>query len=104
MKDTPEHNANDQLDAMIRDALQSSDSDVTQFYSSDPTIFQLVGDTLRGKLRWLVWMSLMMSLAYFAFAIVCAYQLFHVEGEREMLLWFGGMIISFIAIGLIKIW
>ena len=92
------------VDSIIRDALDRKNADDILNYSSDPTLFQMMGSTFRGKMRWVSWLAIGMSIIYLCLGIFCAIRFFDTEELKPALAWGGGAMFCIMTVAMIKIW
>jgi hypothetical protein len=95
--------SNDELDKLIREALETSDQEVLD-QLEDPSMAELLVETFRGRHRRLAMGGVVVNLVVFAGAIWCGVRFLRAGAEREMLLWGAGMLLSFGLVTAIKIW
>ena len=100
MKEEGNHN----VDQIIREALGQKETEDILRYSADPGLFDLIGSTFRGRLRWVVMLAFVMSLVYFGAFIFCAFKFYHASEVKNQLAWGGGAVISFLIVVAHKQW
>ena len=94
----------DNIDDRIRDALSSEDADIFAGLEGEQSLQEMVIDSFRGRARWMVFLVMFFSLAFFVLAIVCAVQFFEAEGVRAMIAWAMGFGWSALAMAMMKVW
>lgn len=95
--------SNDELDKLIREALETSDQEVLD-QLEDPSMAELLVETFRGRHRRLAMGGVVVNLVVFAGAIWCGVRFLRAGAEREMLLWGAGMFLCLGLVTAIKIW
>jgi hypothetical protein len=98
--------SNDELDKLIREALETSATSDQQAldHLGDPSLADLLAETFRGRHRRLAVGGVLVNLLVFAAAIWCGVRFLRADTEREMLLWGAGMLLGFGMVAAIKIW
>jgi uncharacterized membrane protein YciS (DUF1049 family) len=92
------------LDKKIREAIRAEDPDLVAGFGEEPSIFELLFDTMRGRHRWLNLLGAIFTLAFLALAIVCAVKFFAADEVRDLLMWAAGFVVCFSSVGMMKIW
>jgi hypothetical protein len=92
------------VDHLIREALDQKNTEDMSRYNSDPSLFEMMGSTFQGRLRWVVWLALGMSFVYLGVAIYCATRFFDAETTKSALAWGGGAMFCMMTIAFIKVW
>lgn len=74
------------IDKLIKDTLTEEEA---KFYEEldEQNIFQMLGGVYRGKNSWLIVLTNIFQLAFFALFIYCAIQFFKVEETNELIKW-----------------
>ena len=93
-----------ELDKKIREALAAEDQELAEDFGSELSIFQMIGDSFRGRHRWLVALVFIETLVFLALAIFSAVKFFQVDGTREMLMWTAAFVFCMLAMLAGKIW
>ena len=94
----------DNVDSIIRDALNQKNAEDILNYSSDPSIFQMLGATFQGRLRWVSIMSIVVILIFLGLGIYSSIQFLAAEETKEALVWGAGAMFCVMTISMIKIW
>ena len=92
------------VDRIIREALEQKEAEDILSYSGDPGLFELMGSTFRGRLRWVVIMGIVMSLVYFGIGIFCAVKFAGAVEMKETIGWAGGVLICMMIVIAHKQW
>jgi hypothetical protein len=96
-------NPDNELDDIIREALEPPDPDLLDV-DADPTMAEKLADVFRGRHRRLAIGGGVVNLVLFAAAIFSGLRLLQATEERAMILWGAAMLLSFGAVTAIKIW
>ncbi len=67
-------------------------------------MFEQLGSAFQGPMRFWTYLMFVYTLAFVALAFFSGWQAIEAVELRETILWSAGCIISFIAIGLLKMW
>jgi phosphatidylserine synthase len=92
------------LDKLIKDALQEEDSEVLRALESQPSVLEMVGETFRGRYRWLAGLAIAWSVVFMGMGIYAGVRFFAAEQLRDIVLWAGACALSLAAVSMIKIW
>ena len=93
-----------EFDEKIRGALDADDEAFLKELEQERGLFAQVGDTLTGPLGGWAKLMFVVTFAWTIFMFYALWQMFTVEGTRELILWTAGTLFAAIAIGLIKQW
>lgn len=94
----------DNVDQIIREALDQKNAEELADYSSDPTLFQLVAATFKGRLRWIVYTTFILRIVCLVGAISFTVQFFQTEDLKDAMAWGGGAMICFLSMVFLKMW
>jgi hypothetical protein len=86
------------IDQHIKEALEVDAPD------GDPGIFDLIGDTLKGRLRFLNMLGVAAGIIFMALGVLAAVRFFQVDSTREMIAWATGFGFCMMAVAMIKVW
>ena len=92
------------VDRIIREALRQKESEDILSYSADPGLFELMGSAFRGRLRWVVILSLVMTLVYFGVGIYCAMKFHQSIDVKASIGWGGGVLLCMMIVIAHKQW
>jgi hypothetical protein len=70
----------------------------------EPPLWDQARELFRGRMRWLIALTIVFLVGLAIFAIVCAVSFFRAEGIREMIAWAEGFGLSVIILGLGRFW
>lgn len=88
----------------LGDALSEEDEAFLRRLDDEPGLFQQLGNTFQGPMKFWTAYAFVLSLVFFGGAIYCFVQLFSAETTRELFLWGTGVWWGMLAVGLIKVW
>jgi len=92
------------IDERIQKALSSEDQAFLARMDSDGSLYRDIAATFRGHTRWLNALAILFAFALLAVGVVCGWQFATQTDMRSMQLWGAGTTLSFLALGLIKLW
>jgi uncharacterized membrane protein YciS (DUF1049 family) len=92
------------IDERIQKALSSEDQAFLARMDADGSLYRDIAATFRGHTRWLNAIGWFAAFALFAVAVVCGWQFAIHTDLRSMLLWGAGTTLSFLGLGMIKLW
>lgn len=94
----------DNLDDKIRDALAKEDPQLLKEMGAEPSVFELVMETFRGRLRWLTFLGVFWGVVFMVLAVLSAIQFFQAVETRRILLWAAATMFCLMAVSMMKIW
>ncbi len=92
------------FDDRIQKALSSEDREFLARIDADGSLYRDVAATFRGHTRWLNALAFLFAFVLLAVGVVCGWQFVMQTDMRSMQLWGAGTLLSFLALGLIKLW
>ncbi len=99
---------NNEIDDIVRDALGAEDRKLFDKYSGDMSVFEMIGESFRGRNRWLTVYAFVWTFAFLGLAIWCGVRFFQLDATtattKEMIGWAVGFSFSMMTVGLLKIW
>lgn len=93
-----------ELDKKIKEALRQEDAELFEDLGGEPSVFDLVIDTFRGKHWWLTVLTIFWSLVFFVLAILSAVRFFNTDDSRDMMMWALAFIFCMMAVSMMKMW
>lgn len=92
------------FDQDLETALTADDRAFLEDLENGRGLFEQLGATMQGPMRFWSYLITVITFLWFMFAIYCGWQAFGAEQLRETILWSVGLLLSFQAIGLLKMW
>jgi hypothetical protein len=92
-----------ELDRRIREVLGPDEAAALGPFG-EPSLWEQVIETFRGRKRWLMVLAVVAILAFLVFAVVSAVCFFQAEGLREMIAWAGGFGLGLVAVTAGRLW
>lgn len=94
---------NSPFDDKIREALGRGDPTESPT-SSEANMFQLIGDVVRSKHRWLSAWAFVLSFIIFGLTVFAVVQMFQAPDLRQTIFWAVGALWGSLAVAMLKIW
>ena len=85
-------------------ALSADDKAFLEDLEGGRGLFDQLGATMKGPMRFWSYLITVVTFLWFLFAIYCGWQALQAEALRETVLWSVGFLLSFQAVGLLKMW
>lgn len=92
------------FDDQLGAALNADDRAFLEDLENGRGLFEQLGATLHGPMRFWSYMVWVITFALFLLALYCGWQAFQAEQVRETILWSAGFLMLFQAVGLLKMW
>ena len=94
--------SNEDIDRLIRETLTEEEA---KFYDEldEQNVLQMLGGVYRGKNSWLMVLTNIVQLVFFALFIYCAIQFFKVEETNDLIKWGIGGIVTLFAQSMLKL-
>ena len=93
-----------ELDKKIREALRAENADLAGDFDSEPSIFETLFETFRGKHRWLVFLSIFWTVVFMALAVLSVIQFFRAEETRDLVMWAAASALFLSGVSMMKVW
>lgn len=94
------------LDRKIKEALSAQDAELFDEFSGEQGMFEMVGESFKGRHRWLVVLVTIYSVVFFVLAVVTVVQFFKadVANTRDLLMWATAFVFCVNAVAMLKMW
>ncbi len=93
-----------ELDDKIREALRKEDAELFEEFGGEPSMYEMVMETFRGRYRWMVFVAVFYTLVFIVLFILAAIRLFNAEATRDMLMWAAACFVCWSAVFMMKVW
>lgn len=93
-----------ELDKKIREALRKEDADLFDDIGAEPSIFEMMLDTFRGKHWWLSTITVVWSLIFSGLGVFSAVKALRTEDPREMMIWALAFVFCVLSVSMLKMW
>ena len=91
------------VDDRIREALGDTNTPESPT-ASEASLFQLIGDVVTSRQRWMSAWAFLLSVVIFGLSIFALVRMFQAPDVREMILWAAGFMWGSMAVAMLKIW
>ena len=93
-----------ELDKKIQEALRAEDAELFKDFAEEPSVFEMLMETCRGRHRWLNILGAFWTLVFLVLGIVAAVKFFGAESTRDIVMWASACIVCVSAVSMLKIW
>jgi len=93
-----------ELDKKIREALRKEDAEVFEDFAAEPSVFEMLIETCRGRHRWLSLLGAFWTLVFLVLGVLSAVKFFSAAGTRDQLMWAAACILCMSAVSMLKVW
>ncbi len=93
-----------ELDKKIQEALRAEDAELFKDFAEEPSVFEMLMETCRGRHRWLNILGAFWTLVFLVLGIVAGVKFFGAESTRDIVMWASGCIVCVSAVSMLKIW
>ena len=93
-----------ELDDKIREALRKEDAELYKEFDEEPSVFEMLMETCRGRHRWLNVLGAFWTLVFLVLGILSAVRFFGAESTRDIVMWAAACILCMSAVSMLKIW
>ncbi|MEE9379982.1 MAG: DUF6768 family protein [Hyphomonadaceae bacterium] len=92
------------FDDRLRASLSIEDEEFLKNLEGERGLFTQLFDTFQGPMGLWTALGFLFTLVFVGLGFYCAYQVFQVTETREIILWALGVILSFNAVSMLKMW
>ncbi len=92
------------LDKKIQEALRSEDAELFDEFNAEPSIFEMLIETFRGKHRWLVFLTMFWTIVFLVLGVLSVIRFFRAEETRDMLMWAAASALFISGVSMMKVW
>ena len=93
-----------ELDKKIQEALRKEDAELFKEFGGEPSTYEMVMETFRGRYRWMVFVAIFYAFVFIGLFIFAAIRFLNAEATRDMLMWAAACMFCWLAVFLIKVW
>lgn len=96
----------EELDQLLNDSFSDEDRALLKKLSQDPSVFEMIGDSFRGRNRWITVYATIWIFIFLGAAIWCGMQFASPETDttKEIVGWAIGTAFCIMIVGLLKMW
>lgn len=92
------------IDQEIREALMDKNNEALQELAEEPGMFRQLGDTFRGRNRWLTVWGFVLTLIFMGIGVWALLQFLGAEGVRELVGFATLFVVAYLSVMALKIW
>ncbi len=92
------------LDDKIREALRKEDAELFKDFDDEPSVFDMLMETCRGRHRWLNILGAFWTLVFVVLGILAAVKFFGAVELRDMLMWAAASAFFLSGVSMMKVW
>jgi len=93
-----------ELDRKIKEALRQEGHEDFDDAVPEPSVFEMIFETFRGKHWWLSVLTFSWTLVFFVLAVFSAVKFFNVEDPRDTMMWALAFVFCMMAVSMLKMW
>jgi len=93
-----------ELDNKIQEALRKEDAELADEFGGEPSMFEMITETFRGRHRWLTILMMFWTIVFLVLAILSVIRFFRAEEMRDMLLWAAASALFLSCVCMMKVW
>jgi hypothetical protein len=93
-----------ELDDKIREALQKEDAELLEDVGGEPSIFEMLMETFRGRHRWLVFLTMFWTIVFLLLGILSVVRFFRADEIRDMIMWAAASALLLSGVSMMKVW
>ncbi|MDF1657979.1 MAG: hypothetical protein P1U58_10230 [Verrucomicrobiales bacterium] len=96
----------EELDQLLTESFSEEDRKLLKKLSHDPSVFEMIGDSFRGRNRWITVYATIWIFIFLGGAIWCGMQFAAPETDttKEIVGWGIGAAFCIMVVGLLKMW
>ncbi len=92
------------LDDKIREALQKEDAELFEDVGGEPSIYEMLMETFRGRHRWLVFLTMFWTIVFMVLGVLSVVRFFRADEVRDMLMWAAASAFLLSGVSMMKVW
>ena len=92
------------LDDKIREALRKEDAELLEDFDEEPSVFEMLMETFRGRHRWLVFLTFFWTLVFMTLGVLSVIKFFGAVELRDMLMWAAASAFFLSGVSMMKVW
>ena len=92
------------LDDKIREALRKEDAELLEDFDDEPSVFEMLMETFRGRHRWLVFLTFFWTLVFMTLGVLSVIRFFRAEELRDMVMWAAASAFFLSGVSMMKVW
>ena len=92
------------LEKKIREALRKEDAELYKEFEDEPSVFEMLMETCRGRRRWLNMLGAFWTLVFVVLGVLAAVKFFGAVATRDIVMWAAACILCMSAVSMLKVW
>ncbi len=92
------------LDDKIREALRKEDAELLEDFDDEPSVFEMLMETFRGRHRWLVFLTFFWTLVFMTLGVLSVIRFFRAEELRDTVMWAAASAFFLSGVSMMKVW
>ena len=93
-----------ELNKKIKEALREEDAEIFEEFGSEPSIFEMLMETFRGRHRWLVFLTMFWTIVFLVLGVLSVIRFFRAEELRDLLMWAAASAFLLSGVSMMKVW
>ena len=93
-----------ELNKKIKEALREEDAEMFEEFGSEPSIFEMLMETFRGRHRWLVFLTMFWTIVFLVLGVLSVIRFFRAEELRDLLMWAAASAFLLSGVSMMKVW
>ena len=93
-----------ELNKKIKEALREEDAEIFEEFGSEPSIFEMIMETFRGRQRWLVFLMVFWTIVFLVLGVLSVIRFFRAEELRDLLMWAAASAFLLSGVSMMKVW
>ena len=93
-----------ELDDKIREALRKEDAELFEEFGAEPSMYEMVMETFRGRYRWMAFVAVFWTLVFIVLFILAGIRFFNAESTKDILMWAAACVVCWSAVFMMKVW
>ena len=93
-----------ELNKKIKEALREEDAEIFEEFGSEPSIFEMLMETFRGRQRWLVFLMMFWTIVFLVLTVLSVIRFFRAEELRDLLMWAVASVFLVSGVSMMKVW
>lgn len=93
-----------ELNKKIKEALREEDAEIFEEFGSEPSIFEMIMETFRGRQRWLVFLTMFWTIVFLVLGVLSVIRFFRAEELRDLLMWAAASAFLLSGVSMMKVW
>ena len=93
-----------ELDKKIKEALRNEDAELFEEFGGEPSVFEMLIETCRGRHRWLNLLGAFWTCVFLVLGVLSVIKFFGAESTRDQVMWAAACLVCVSSVSMLKIW